>query len=160
MRIIENPRLDTSCNTPSISPLIRSVKRKFEVSNCSQMGQICQAHMFPSPSLPCVVTLAKLATAPLAHARDARPRPCRPCLARRPARSSPEASSWCLSRPRLSLALTRERRAMAAARTLPARVTRVPRYHAPSACSHRRVAARHASVRMPAQPRRAPEYNP
>ena len=36
------------------------------------MGQICQAHVFPSPSLPCVVTVAKLATAPLAHARAAR----------------------------------------------------------------------------------------
>ena len=106
-----------------------------------------------SLSLPCVVTVAKLATTPLAHARDARPRPCRPYLAHRPARSSPEASSCCLSRPCLSFSLSCERRAMAAVRTLPARVTRVPRYRAPSACSHRRVAARHAPARMPAQPR-------
>ena len=47
---------------------------------------------------------------PLARAHDARPSPCRPCLARRPAHSSPEPSPCYLSRPRLSLSLSRERR--------------------------------------------------
>ena len=47
---------------------------------------------------------------PLARAHDAHPRPCCPCLARRPARSSPEPSPCYLSRPRLSLSLSREYR--------------------------------------------------
>ena len=38
------------------------------------MSQNIKGHVFPSPSLLCVVTVAKLATAPLTHARAARPR--------------------------------------------------------------------------------------
>ena len=91
------------CNTPQLGVLNTIWRFKFGQNYQATRVALCSFSRASSP-------WSSWPRTPLTRAHDARPRPCRPCLARRPARSSPEPSPCYLSRPRLSLSLSRERR--------------------------------------------------